>query len=404
MAAEEEVHLMGEEHKAISRRGFVKASAAGAALTVMSARAALGSEANSSLAVGIVGCGWRGPHVASKLKAHTASRVVALADVFQDRLDAAKQTFSGDSPRTFRGFDSYRELLDVDVDAVIIASPPYYHPEQFEAAVDAGKHVYLEKPVAVDTSGSLRVKATGDKAAGRLTVLVGFQNRSRADIAEGIARVHGGAIGRVACGKAHYNSGWLDPRDKPGESEEEARIRNWVFDKVLSGDILVEQNIHVIDLCNWALGAHPVKAYGSGGRKIRTQVGDTWDRYEVLFWYPDDVALAFTSTQFLRLGWDNAGEAFYGPKGDMEVFGLAEEAGRVRIRGDNPWSYDETPGDPEVARVKAFYESIVEGKHVNEAAQGVEATLSTILGRTAAYRGREYGWDEMLRENETLEL
>ena len=396
--------IMSEGQKGISRRGFVKASAAGAALTVMSARTALGSQANSSLAVGIVGCGWRGPHVASKMKAHTPSRVVALADVFQDRLDAAKESFSEDSPRTFLGFDSYQKLLDSDVDAVVIASPPYYHPEQFDAAVDAGKHVYLEKPVAVDTSGALRVKATGEKADGRLTVLVGFQNRSRSDIAEGIQRLHQGAIGNVVCGKAHYNSGWLSPKDKPGESEEEARIRNWVFDKVLSGDILVEQNIHVIDLCNWAMGAHPVKAYGSGGRKIRTQVGDTWDRYEVLFWYPDDVSLAFTSTQFLRLGWDNAGEAFYGPKGDMEIFGLANEAGRVRVRGENPWSYDQEPGDPEVARVKAFYESVVEGKQVNESAQGVEATLSAILGRTAAYRGTEYGWDEMIRENETLEL
>jgi predicted dehydrogenase len=404
MAAKEEIRVMSERQKAISRRGFVKASAAGAAFTVMGARTALGSRANSSLAVGIVGCGWRGPHVASKLKAHTPSRVVALADVFQDRLDAAKETFSEDSPRTYLGFDSYQKLLDSDIDAVIIASPPYYHPEQFDAAVEAGKHVYLEKPVAVDTSGALRVQASGEKAGDRLTVFVGFQNRSRTDIAEGIQRIHQGAIGSVACGKAYYNSGWLDPRDKPGESEEEARIRNWVFDKVLSGDILVEQNIHVIDLCNWAMGAHPVKAYGSGGRKIRTQVGDTWDRYEVLFWYPDDVALAFTSTQFLRLGWDNAGEAFYGPKGDMEIFGLANEAGRVRIRGENPWSYDTEPGDPEVARVTAFYESIMAGRPVNESAQGVEATLSTILGRTAAYRGREYGWDEMIRDSETLEL
>jgi predicted dehydrogenase len=187
-------------------------------------------------------------------------------------------------------------------------------------------------------------------------------------------------------------------------SEKEARLRNWVFDKVLSGDILVEQNIHVIDICNWAIDAHPVKAYGSGGRKIRTQVGDTWDRYEVLYSYPDDVVVALTSTQFMRLGWDNAGEAFYGPKGDLEIFGFAAEEGRVRIRGEKPWSYDEEPEDPEVSKMKAFHESIIEDRPVNQAAQGVEATLSAILGRTAAYRGQEYGWDEMIRENETLEL
>jgi myo-inositol 2-dehydrogenase/D-chiro-inositol 1-dehydrogenase len=213
-----------------------------------------------------------------------------------------------------------------------------------------------------------------------------------------------GSIGPVVCGKAYYNSGWLSPRDKPGESEKEARLRNWVFDKVLSGDILVEQDIHVIDICNWAIDALPVKAYGTGGRKLRTRVGDPWDRYEVLYTYPDDAVVALTSTQFMRLGWDNAGEAFYGPKGDLEIFGFAAEAGRVRIRGDNPWGHDEEPGDPEASKMKAFHESIIENRPVNQSRQGVDATLTAILGRTAAYRGREYAWDEMIRENETLPM
>ena len=142
--------------------------------------------------------------------------------------------------------DTLEELVSKKPAGILIApAEPDAVKSAIDAAVDAGRHVYLEKPVAVDTSGSLRVQATGEKAADRLTVFVGFQSRSRPDFAEGIERVRQGSIGNIACGKAYYNSGWLSPRDKPGESEEEARIRNWVFDKVLSGDILVEQNIHM---------------------------------------------------------------------------------------------------------------------------------------------------------------
>ncbi len=388
----------------ISRRQFVRTSVGASGLVIMPSRTALGFQANSAVTLGVVGCGGRGSGVAAKMRQHAPCRVIALADVFADRLEEASRRFAADSPRTWQGFDAYEKLLASEVDAVLIASPPYYHPQQFEAAVAAGKHIYLEKPVAVDTAGCLRVLEAGKQVRDR-SVMVGFQSRARKDLKEGVRRLREGAIGPVVCGKAYYNSGHLGRRDRPGMSAQEARLRNWVFDRVLSGDILVEQNIHVIDICNWAIGALPVKAYGTGGRKIRTEVGDTWDRYEVLFTYPGDVVVAFTSTQFMNLGWDNAGEAFYGPKGDFEVLGWATDARRVRIRHteQDVWYYEEHPGDMEVDKFQAFFKGIQANQPVNETTQGVEATLSAILGRTAAYRGREITWDEMLDEREAWE-
>ena len=391
---------MAQEKDSLSRRDFVKASAVSAAgLTVVSAKTAFGAEANSALTVGIIGCGGRGNHDGGNFKKHANARITALADPFQDRLDATKNKFSEDSPKTFKGLDSYKELLATDVDAVIITSPPYFHPEHFEAAIDAGKHVYLEKPVATDTFGAGRVQTAGRKAGGSLTAMVGFQTRFNPAMQEAVKRVHGGAIGKIVCGNANYHSGGLGPQSKPGMSEREARLRDWLFDIKLSGDILVEQNIHVLDACNWIVQSHPERAYGTGGQTIRTQWGDTWDHYAVTFWYPGGVELVFSSTQYLDLGWGDAGERFNGEKG---VFSSIE--GPPRIRGEQAWKAEGESGDAEALKVKAFYESVASKQYVNEVEQGVQSTLTSILGRTAAYRKKVVSWQEMLAENERFEV
>ncbi|MGC9326494.1 MAG: Gfo/Idh/MocA family protein [Candidatus Hinthialibacter sp.] len=382
----------------VSRRTFFSASAAGSALAIMSAKTALGSEANSAIAVGLIGCGGRGNHDAENFRRAAHARIAALADPFEDRLASTKQHFQSDDPKIFQGFGAYEKLLQTDVDAVIITSPPYFHPEHFEAAVDAKKHVYLEKPVAVDAFGANRVLKAGQKADGKITAMVGFQTRYSPDMQEAVKRVHNGAIGEIVCGQAHYHSGWLSPQHKPNMSEEEKRLRNWVFDIVLSGDILVEQNIHVLDVCNWVMGTHPVKAYGTGGRKIRTAVGDTWDHYGVTVWYPDGQEVVFASTQFLKLGWGDAGERFNGSKGAFDAL-----VGRAKIRGEQEWSYQGESENSEIRKIQAFYESIQSRNYINEIAQGVESTLTAIMGRTAAYHGKEYAWDEMISDNEKLE-
>ncbi len=382
----------------VTRRNFVKATTAAAAFTVMKSETALTAQANSAMAIGLIGCGGRGNHDATNFRRHTNSRIVALSDPYQDRLDNTKRHFESDNPSTFQGFDAYQKLLNSEVDTVIITSPPYFHPLHFEAAVAAKKNVYLEKPVAVDTVGALRVLEAGKKADGNLSVMVGFQTRFSQDMQEGVKRVHDGEIGEIVCGQAHYHSGWLSPQHKAGMPEQEMRIRNWVFDIVLSGDILVEQNIHILDACNWIMQKHPIKAYGTGGRRIRTAVGDTWDHYGVTFWYPDNVELVFAATQFLDLGWGDAGERFNGAKG---VFDSITQP--VNIRGENAWEFKGEQDSSEIRKVQALYDSIDKKQYANEIPQGVESTLTAIMGRTAAYRKTEYTWKEMMDEKEELD-
>jgi myo-inositol 2-dehydrogenase/D-chiro-inositol 1-dehydrogenase len=393
------------DHGDLTRRRFFTVSAGAATFSLMKTKTALGSSANSAVSLGIIGCGWRGNHLARLLKTvdPTGIRVVALADLFDDRLEESRANYSGDQPQTFRGLDAYLKLLAGPCDAVLITSPPYFHPDHLEAAVGAGKHVYLEKPVAVDAAGAKRVRTCGTKGEGRLTLCVGFQSRSRSDLIEAVGRTRQGAVGRLVCGNAYYNAGLMEPKDKPGMSEREKRMMNWVFDQVLSGDIIVEQNVHVLDICNWVVGSHPLQAFATGGRKVRTSVGNTWDHFEVTLWYPDDVRLVFASTQFLNLGWGDAQEKFYGSNGALEMMAGDTLKGSVTIRGGKPWTFEGETENPEVVRLRGFLNSIRKGENVNEIAVGVDSTLTGILARTAAYRGAVYTWDRMLEENGKLD-
>lgn len=393
------------KRNSLSRRSLLKSvSAAGTGLLIASSKTVFAAEKNSAMEVGLIGCGGRGNHDADNFRKFTNSRITALADFFEDRLDATAARFQDHSPKRFVGMDAYRELLQTTVDAVIITTPPYFHPEQFAAAVDAQKHVYLEKPVSTDTAGAQRVLEAGKQGDGKLTMAVGFQSRFNPDLFEAVKRVHQGAIGPVVCGDAFYHSGKLGPQSKPGMSEQEAYLRDWLFDIVLSGDILVEQNIHVIDVCNWFIDDHPIRAMATGGQKIRTSYGDTWDHYEVIFEYPNDVKLVFSSTQFLDLGWGDAGERINGAIGAF--VGHTEP---YRIRGEHPWDSSKEPStafpskNNEENKIKAFYQSIVDGKYLNEIPNGVRSTLSAILGRTAAYRKVPIDWEAMIKENEQLE-
>jgi myo-inositol 2-dehydrogenase / D-chiro-inositol 1-dehydrogenase len=410
---------MGDKSRNIGRRDFVKTTtAATAGFMFIRPETAFGTQANSAVRLGLVGCGGRGINVAENFVEHTNTRVVALADLFQDRLDAGKKRFDemhgrmnrSAEIRSFKGPRSYQELVAADLDIVLIASPPYYHPDQLEAALDAGRHVYLEKPVATDVKGSKKVASLAQKAQGRVSVDVGFQIRSGRHFAELTRRIHAGDLGTIACGQGYYFAGDLPRRAATGISADEARLRNWVFDKVLGGDILVEQNIHIVDVFNWILQAHPQKATATGGRKVRTDVGDVWDHYVVTYYYPDNIQVGFMSTQFLPT-WGEVCYRFFGSKGFSEAF----YTGGLRIRGENEWEAGAdtaAPGTrPEVdpladatpEKVKAFVNSIQTGNFHNELQQGAESTLSAILGREAGYQGREMQWSELLASDQHWE-
>ncbi|MEO6910780.1 MAG: Gfo/Idh/MocA family oxidoreductase, partial [Edaphobacter sp.] len=356
-------------------------------------------------------------------------RVVALGDIFSDKLAAGKSYFDKlngslgqaaiEDRLTFHGHEAFRELAQSkDVDMVQISTPPWFHVQHLEAAVDAGKHVYCEKPVGVDVAQAKKALEIAQRVKGRLSVDVGFEVRSAPPIAAVIERVKGGALGKIAVAVGVYYAPASEAKPHPGASEDEQRLRNWLWYRALSGDILVEQNIHIIDLCNWALGAHPLKAVTTGGRTVTTHAGDCWDNYEVNYTYPDGVHLSFASTQFGHYGAFQAGLRIFGDKGAAE----APYAGPARILGESAWAWQNGAGAGATGtfaangafkdnlsmadhdKVSSFIESITSGRFHNQIADGVASAQSCMLGRMAGYTGREVTWEDMLVHGETYEL
>jgi predicted dehydrogenase len=388
--------------RTLRRRQFLQASATAAAgFVIVKPGSVYGTPANDAVTLGIIGCGGRGNGVGREMVG-AGAHVIALHDLFDDRLADTRQNFDKLAEEKglpkiadgmlFKGPDAYRKLLASGVDAVLITSPPYFHPDHFEAAVDAKKHSYLEKPVASDVFGSRRIEAAGRKGAGRLSMAVGFQSHYAEPYQEMVRRIHAGAIGDIVCAQTYYYTDDLKRKATPGMAPLEARVRNWVFDRVLSGDILVEQNIHVLDIVNWVMRSRPVSAVATGGKKARLDV-DCWDHFNVQLNYPGNVHVSFNSTQF-KNSYDAKTQRFLGTKGYAEAnFGK----GGVRIVGEDPW---ESPAEEGLAgsvtrKVAAFVESIRTKQPQDEIAGGVESTLTAILGRTAAYDTEERSWEKV---------
>ena len=414
----------------VDRRKFLKSAATAAGVMFIKPSLVRATAANSAVRVGLLGCGGRGTEDATNLVDTGNARVVALADLFRDQLDAARANFDKmqqekgyapiDAAQLFLGPKAYEQIAhSTEVDAIVVATPPYYHPHHLEAVVAAGKHVYLEKPVAVDVPGALRVIEIGKRAQGKLSLDVGFQIRDCPPFVELVRRIHAGALGNIVCGEAHYLTGYIDRPAWPNASPVEKRLRNWVYDRALSGDIIVEQNIHVIDICNWILKAHPLKASATGGRAGRPSGdGDAYGNYNVLFHYPDNVDVTFSSTQFVK-GWWDVTERFFGTKGVSQ----SPYTGPLGIWGDEAWQAPMTPAKdkPESQafsvtgnftsnlefadreKKKAFVDSITSGNFHNQAEKGAESAISCMLARTAAYKNHEITWDEIMKSKEVLE-
>jgi myo-inositol 2-dehydrogenase/D-chiro-inositol 1-dehydrogenase len=414
----------------VGRREFIGTAARGAAavggVMFIPAARVWGTAANSDVRVGLLGCGGRGTEDATNLVETGGARVVALADMFQDQLDVARAAFDKkqtaialpaiDEKQCFVGPKAFERIAESkEVDAIVIATPPYFHPMHLGAVVLAGKHVYCEKPVAVDVPGAKLVQGLGKAAEGKLSLDVGFQIRDCPPFVELVKRIHGGALGNIVCGEAHYLSGYLDRPKWEKASPTERRLRNWVYDRVLSGDIIVEQNIHVIDICNWILKAHPVKCAGTGGRSGRPVDGDVFGNYNVVFTYPEGVDVTFSSTQFAK-GWWDVTERFFGTKGTSQ----SPYSGPLGIWGEEAWQTPQTPAKDDqgfsatgkftsnlefadAEKKKAFVESITSGKFHNQAAKGAESALSCMMARTAAYTGREVTWEELMKSKEEWE-
>jgi predicted dehydrogenase len=386
------------------RRDFVKTAAAG--LLILKPATVFGSQANSAVEVGLIGCGGRGNWLAPFFPEYTGARIVALADVVQEHLDSTVKTFKVDSSRAYYGPEAYKELAHSKLDAVIIETPPIYHPLHAEEAVKAGKHVFCAKPIAVDVPGCQSFQASGKQAAQKnLSFWADFQTRAQEVYQEAAKRVHQGDIGKPAFAQVLYYAGRpVKDRGTPGMDPGERRLLNFFTDKVLSGDIIVEQNIHVIDVANWLLQGHPLKATGTGGRTDWSgtpyDTGDAWDHFQVTYWYGNEVQADFSSNQLTNSFSDLCVRVF-GIKGCADT----HYGGLVRITGDNAWlgaEKDDTFKQGCVNNIKAFVASIRDGKPINNADQSAESNLTAILGRMAAYQQRLITWEEMMKSKERL--
>ena len=415
----------------MNRRDFIQSTGAASGLLLLKSSTAFGYKANSAVHWGLLGCGNRGTAVATSFVTNTDARLVALADLFPDQLAKGKQHFDTvnasvgkpavDPKLMFRGHRAFEEIASSrDIDAVQISTPPWFHVQHLEAVVNAGKHVYCEKPLGVDVAQAKQALEIGKRAEGRLSLDVGFQVRSAPPIAEAVRRIHAGDLGKIASITAHYNAPTAVSHEGTGWSPDEFRLRNWLWDRVLSGDIIVEQNIHVIDICNWILESHPLKAVARGGRNVTKHPGDTWDNYQVIYTYPNDVHVSFSSTQFGDKGWFDVSERVFGADGIAE----APYSGPVRIVGKSAWDWkDSETGSGSTGggfaangsfsdnlkyadrdKDRAFIESITSGKFHNQAIAGVDSALSCMLGRMAGQTGREVTWEEQLTHGEKYAL
>jgi len=415
----------------MNRRQFLHTgSQAASAMLLLKTKTAFGYQANSAVRLGLIGCGSRGASVAVSFSQNTSAQVVALADLFADQLDAGKQHFDKvnadlgraaiDSKLLFRGPHAFEQIAGAkEVDLIQISTPPFFHVQHLEAAVAAGKHVYCEKPVGIDIRQAHQALEIARRVKPSQSVDVGFQCRNAPPIATVAGKIQAGALGKIAAVTGNYNAPASTEKNRPGASRDEYRLRNWLWDRALSGDILVEQNIHIIDLCNWMVGARPLKATATGGRNVLKHSGDCWDNYQVNFTYPGGVHFSFASTQFASDNTFDAGLKLFGESGSATV----PYSGPIQITGANAWEWKESmaaaQGSGQFAangsfldnlahadreKERTFVDSIVSGPAHNQVEEGVQTALSCMLGRMAGLKQTEITWDELLHHGETYEL
>ncbi len=389
-----------------NRREFLKVAGAAAAAGLASVPMAhaAGSE---TIKVGLIGCGGRGRGALDNLceaAGDTYSiKVHAIGDLFKDHLDNAVSSFKKEErtasrmdvsdDRLFTGFDAYQKVIDSGVDLVILATPPGFRPMMLEAAVKAGKNIFTEKPVAVDGTGIRKVLAAAEEAKSKnLAIVAGTQRRHQAGYIESIGRIHDGAIGDVVGGQVYWNQGGLWKIDRTSSmSDTEWQIRNWLYFVWLSGDHIVEQHVHNLDVANWALGAHPERCVGLGGRQVRTDpvYGHIFDHFAVDYEYPNGVHLMSMARQID--GTDgNISETIVGSKGNFYSNGyrFSGDAKKYRFRAKEV--------NPYVQEHIDLLASIKAGKPLNELKQVAESTLTAIMGRMSTYTGKAVTWDQAL--------
>ncbi len=399
-----------QETPGFSRRDFIKSSVPilsglGAA-SLLSGTNRIFAAGSDKVRIGLIGCGGRGTYdTGNCLNCAEGVELVAMGDLFKDRLDRCRRTLKrklSDKVKVtedtcFIGWDAHKKVLGRDdVDMVILTEPPHFRPGHLKAAIEAGKHVFMEKPVAVDPAGVRSVIASSELADRKnLTIVAGTQGRRTAHLVEGMKRIHNGDIGRIVGGQCIRIGGgmltWSEATKErqPGWSDMEWQLRRWLFLTWLSGDFIAEMHIHNLDRMNWALDAHPVQCIALGGRQVRTgpEYGNVYDHFSVEYEYPGGVRIEYMGSQIDGLTY----------RQDARVIGTKGRAytheGDFIIEGAKPFKYD---GPSPSAVIKQHADQIAairQGKHLNEGKRIAESTLTCIMGRMSAYTGRALSWD-----------
>lgn len=388
-----------------NRRTILKKGVAAAAtLPVAGFAQAAGSD---EIKVATVGCGGRGRGATAQTLNVPGTKLVAVADAFRDRAEAAVSSFRQQFPekvdlpaeRIFDGFDGYRDAID-SADVVILATTPGFRPQHFEYAVEQGKHVFMEKPVATDAPGIRQVLAAAKKADEKgLKVVCGLQRHYEPKYIETLAKVKEGIIGDITHGQVYWNSAGVWVRDRAeGMTEMEYQMRNWYYFNWLCGDHIVEQHVHNIDVMNWFKGGPPVKAQGMGGREVRKgpKFGEIFDHHAVEFTYADGTVL-FSQCRHQPKTLNRVTEVIGCQNGKAEPGRITDSKGKTlwRYRGKN----DKSPYQIEHDRL---YEHIRENKPINNAYYTAESTMTAILGRMATYSGQELKYAEALEKGKSI--
>ena len=395
------------EQAGVARREFLKTAAVAAVGSTLAGTEIRGAYAQGTdaIRIGLIGCGGRGTGaVANAIEGAQGVTLVAMGDAFRDRVEESRTRLLKQhgakiqvpDDRTFVGFDAYQKVLATDANYIILASPPGFRPAHLKAAVAAGKHIFTEKPVAVDGTGIRTVLSVYEEAkAKNLGIGAGTQRRHQTGYIETLQRVHDGAIGDIVSARCYWNQGplWNKPRQADW-SDMEWQLRNWLYFTWLSGDHIVEQHVHNLDVVNWAMRAHPTRAVGMGGRQVRTgkEYGHIFDHFAIDYEYPNGTHMMSMCRQIA--GCENSvSEALHGTKGWTQV-------NEYRIEGPSQWKFGGKDSAPYVQEHTDLIASIRAGKPINELRTVAESTLTAIMGRMSAYTGKAVTWEQALNSKE----
>ncbi len=400
-----------------ARRDFLKSSAmiAGGSLLATAPLAGAYASGSDTIKIALIGCGSRGTGAAFQaLSTKENLKLVAMADAFRDRLDTSYKAVSEkfkdkvDVPEEhkFVGFDGYKKAIAL-ADVVLLVTPPGFRPIHFAEAVKQNKHIFMEKPVAVDSPGIRQVLATAEEAKRKkLNVVVGLQRRYQDNYTETMKRIEDGAIGKIHSGQVYWNSGgvWVRPR-KPGQTEMEYQMRNWYYFNWLCGDHIVEQHVHNIDVANWILGSYPVSAQGTGSRAWRTgkDYGEIYDNHAVEFTYADG-SVIYSQCRHFEGTSNRVDESFHGTKGRVYL-SASNEAILWDANGKQIFSHNtENNRNPYQTEHDLLFAAIANNKHeFNDAERAAKSVFTSILGRYATYSGKVLKWDEALNADNGLQ-